>query len=199
MPFCVGPTVYVPKGFLVSGGTFPTLEACSAPVSSRDSVLWGRRATVERASDTIDVAQMGGGCEKPYWGGREFGVIASSVRALGCAESSWAQLCPPGASILPRETQMVKNLPVMPDTRVQSLGGEDALEKEMATCSSILAWRIPWTEEPGRLQSMGSQRVRHDWATSLSLSLPRVGTGLALGTPQWAPCPQETRTGAPQP
>ena len=44
---------------------------------------------------------------------------------------------------------MVKNLPVMPDTWVQSLGGEDALEKEMATCSSILAWRIPWTEEPG--------------------------------------------------
>ena len=45
------------------------------------------------------------------------------------------------------------------------------MEKEMATHSSILAWRIPWTEEPGRLQSMGSQRVRHDWATSLSLSL----------------------------
>ena len=50
---------------------------------------------------------------------------------------------------------MVKNLPVMPDTWVQSLGGEDALEKEMATCSSILAWKIPWTEEPGGLQSLG--------------------------------------------
>ena len=49
-------------------------------------------------------------------------------------------------------------------------GQEDPLEKEMATHSSILAWRIPWTEEPGRLQSMGSQRVGHDWATSLSLS-----------------------------
>ena len=53
------------------------------------------------------------------------------------------------------------------DHRVQSLGQEDLLEKEMATHSSILAWKIPWTEEPGRLLSMGSQRVRHDWATSL--------------------------------
>ena len=50
----------------------------------------------------------------------------------------------------------------MQETQVQSLGGEDALEKGMATHASILAWRIPWTEEPGRLQSMGSQRVGHD-------------------------------------
>ena len=57
---------------------------------------------------------------------------------------------------------MVKNLPTMQETRVQSLGQEDLLEKEMATHSSILAWKIPWTEEPGRLQSMGSQRVRHN-------------------------------------
>ena len=52
---------------------------------------------------------------------------------------------------------MVKCLPTMQETRVQSLGREDLLEKEMATDSSILAWRIPWTEKPGRLQSMGSQ------------------------------------------
>ena len=58
--------------------------------------------------------------------------------------------------------QMVKHLPTMQETRVQSLGREDLLEKEMATHSSILAWRIPWMEEPGRLQSMGSQRVRHN-------------------------------------
>ena len=58
--------------------------------------------------------------------------------------------------------QMVKNLPAMWETRVQSLGWEDPLEKEMATHSNILAWKIPWTEEPGGLQSMGSQRVRHD-------------------------------------
>ena len=58
--------------------------------------------------------------------------------------------------------QMVKRLPTMQDTRVQSLGWEDLLEKEMATHSSVLAWKIPWTEEPGRPQSMGSQRVGHD-------------------------------------
>ena len=58
--------------------------------------------------------------------------------------------------------QMAKNLPAMQETLVQSLGGEDPLEKEMATHSRILAWRIPWTEEPGGLQSMGSQRVGLD-------------------------------------
>ena len=58
--------------------------------------------------------------------------------------------------------QMVKNLPKMQKTRVQFLNWEDALGKGMATHSSILAWRIPWTEEPGRLQSMGLQRVGHD-------------------------------------
>ena len=57
--------------------------------------------------------------------------------------------------------QMLKHLPTMWETRVQSLGQEDLLEKEMATHSSILAWKILWTEEPGRLQSMGSQRVGH--------------------------------------
>ena len=58
--------------------------------------------------------------------------------------------------------QTVKYLPTMRETQVRSLGREGPLEKEMATHSSILAWRIPWTEEPGRLQSMGSKRVRHD-------------------------------------
>ena len=58
--------------------------------------------------------------------------------------------------------QSVKRLPMMQETWVQSLGQEDLLEKEMATHSSILAWKIPWTEEPDRLQSMGSQRVGHD-------------------------------------
>ena len=59
-------------------------------------------------------------------------------------------------------TQTVKNLPAMQDTWVQYLGWENPLEKEVATHSSILAWRTPWTEELGRLQSMGSQRVGHD-------------------------------------
>ena len=57
---------------------------------------------------------------------------------------------------------MVKNLPAMQEIWVRSLGREDLLEKGMATHSSILAWKIPWTEEPGGLQSMGSQRVVHD-------------------------------------
>ena len=57
---------------------------------------------------------------------------------------------------------MVKNPPAMQEAQVQSLGREDPLEKGMATHSSILAWKIPWTEEPGRLQSMGSQRVGHN-------------------------------------
>ena len=58
--------------------------------------------------------------------------------------------------------QMVKNLPSMQETRVQSLNWEDSLGEENATQSSIFAWEIPWTEEPGRLKSIGSQRVEHD-------------------------------------
>ena len=64
--------------------------------------------------------------------------------------------------------QMVMGLPVMQETWVQSLGQDGPLEKEMATHPSILAWKIPWMEEHGRLQSMGSPRVRHKSATSLS-------------------------------
>ena len=64
-----------------------------------------------------------------------------------------------GASLV---AQLVKNLPAMQETQVRSLGQEDPLEKEMATHSSNLAWKIPWTEKPGRLQSMRSQRVGHD-------------------------------------
>ena len=65
--------------------------------------------------------------------------------------------------------QRVKSLPAMWETQVWSLDWQDPLEKEMANHSSILAWRIPWMEEPGRLQSMGLRTVRHNWATSLSL------------------------------
>ena len=65
----------------------------------------------------------------------------------------------------PLVAQMVKNSPAMQETCVWFLGWEDPLEEGMATHSSIFAWTIPWTEEPGGLQSMGSQRVRHSWAT----------------------------------
>ena len=70
---------------------------------------------------------------------------------------SWDQH--PWASVV---AQTVKCLPAVQETQVQSLGWEDPLGKEMATHSSILAWKIPWTEEPGGLQSMGLQRVRHN-------------------------------------
>ena len=66
--------------------------------------------------------------------------------------------------------QSVKSLPTMWETWVRPLGWEDSLEKAVATHSSTLAWKIPWTEKPGRLQSMGSQRVGHDWATLLHFS-----------------------------
>ena len=69
---------------------------------------------------------------------------------------------------LDRVAQTVKRLSTMQETWVRSLGREDLLEKEMAIHSSTIAWKIPRTEEPGRLQSMGSQRVGHDWATSLT-------------------------------
>ena len=70
--------------------------------------------------------------------------------------------------------QMVKNLPAIRETWTQSLSWEDPLKKGMATLSSILAWRIPWTEEPGRLQSMGSQRVEHDWATNTYIHISLI-------------------------
>ena len=78
--------------------------------------------------------------------------------------------------------QLVKNLPAMQETQVQSLGVEDPLEKETETHSSILACKIPWIEEPGRLQSMGVQRVRHDLATKPPQVLtfwPPRGTGFS--------------------
>ena len=78
---------------------------------------------------------------------------------------------------------MVKNLPAMPETRVWSLNWKDPLEAGMATHSSILAWRIPWTEEPGGAQSMGSQRVRHAWATKLSTTVGKINS-------EWVVCPK---------
>ena len=67
---------------------------------------------------------------------------------------------------------MVKNLPAMRKTRVRFLGWEDPLEKEMAIHSSTLAWKIPWMEEPDRLQSMGSQRVGHNFTFTFTFNMP---------------------------
>ena len=77
---------------------------------------------------------------------------------------------------------VVKNLPAMQETGVQSLGQEDSLEKEMATHASILAGRIPWTEEPGGLQSVGVTRVGHDLVTKTTktISPPYMTTGKTI-------------------
>ena len=82
------------------------------------------------------------------------------------ATSSWLLAC--------LVAKMVKNLPAMQETWVWSLGQEDPLEKGMATHSNILAWKITWTEKPGGLQSIGSQRVRHDWAASTHTHIYKV-------------------------
>ena len=97
----------------------------------------------------------------------EHGLVLKNIYLylFGCTRASQVAL-------------VVKNLPAMQETWVWTLGWEDPLQEGMATHSSTLAWRIPWTEEPGRLQSMGSQRVRHDWATkhsTLPNSSPAVG------------------------
>ena len=93
---------------------------------------------------------------------------------LGGGKSSWSHSCHTG-SIYVLEGLIIVSSPVaqsyiplsMWETQVQSLGWEDPLEKGMETHSSILAWEIPWTEEPGRVQSMGSKRVGHDWVIYL--------------------------------
>ena len=97
----------------------------------------------------------------------------SKVAFFSCTMKALTRRCPNTGPFLKLMydwaflvAQMVKNLPAMQETWVWSMGQEDPLEGEMTTYSSILAWRIPWTEEPGRLQSMRSQRVRHDWVTN---------------------------------
>ena len=83
--------------------------------------------------------------------------------------------------------QTVKRLPTVWETQVRSLDQEDPLEKELATHSSPLAWKIPWMEEGGRLQSMELQRVGHDWATSLSLTVFEFVSGLNDPSLPWTP------------
>ena len=86
-------------------------------------------------------------------------------RSLIKRSGLWFQYLPHIRLLLSLVAQLVKNLPAVWETWVQSLDWEGPLEKGIATHSRILARRIPWTEEPGRLQSMGSQRVKHDWVT----------------------------------
>ena len=86
--------------------------------------------------------------------------------------------------------QTVKRLPTIQETRVQSLGWEDLLEKEMATCSSILAWRIPWTEKPGEPPAMGSEsdtteQLTHTNAVFISFTVFFINTLSVKGLPWW--------------
>ena len=94
----------------------------------------------------------------------------SHVSLIGLRDSGWSWVVERGASLV---AQMVKNPPAMPETLLWFLGREDPLEKGEAAHSRILAWEISWTEEPGGLQSMGSQRIRHDWACVQSLQVSR--------------------------
>ena len=103
------------------------------------------------------------------------GTVITHATFISSVSLVWASLV----------AQRLKRLPGMQETRVRSLGWEDSLEKEMATHSSIHAWRLPWTEEPGRLQSTGSQRVGHDWASSLSLYLHSAAQSVVYSEELW--------------
>ena len=123
------------------------LASCTVLSQSRvESVFTGSSAGEEFACNAGDSGSIPGSGRSP---GEGIGYPL---------QYSWASL----------EAQMVKNPPAMQETWVRSLGWADPLEEGMATHSSILAWRISWTEEPGGLQSMRSQRVRHNWVTKHS-------------------------------
>ena len=128
------------------------------------------------------------------WYGRHYSLHRSLLRSHKIPLKTWVHLKLP---LYPRVTtakkqsphiinrasmvaQMVTRLPAMLENWVWSPGKEDPLEKEMATHSCILAWKIPWTKEPSRLQSMGLQRVRHDWMTSLSFSFTSLTCSPAI-------------------
>ena len=137
---------------------------------------WGleESGTTERLHFHFSLSSIGEGNGNPLqcsclenprdrgaWWAAVYGVAQSRTRLKRLSSSSSSNAHQGPVAL------MVKNLSAMQETWVQSLGQEDPLEKGMATHSSILAWSIPWTEEPGRLQSIGSQRVGHDWATNI--------------------------------
>ena len=118
----------------------------------------------------MSTQRMGVFLKPESWFSQAFliGALGISIRLI------WASLV----------AQRLKHLPPMRETWVRSLGREDPLEKEMAIHSSLLAWRISWMEKPGRLQSTGSQRVGHDWATSPYLTYSWLGVEIVTGGQQ---------------
>ena len=115
---------------------------------------------------------------------------SESVICIHTSTASWTSLPPPTPHHPSRSSQstilvaqMVKNLPAMQETQVWSLGREDPLEKGMATHSSILTWRIPWTEQRDGLQSMGLQRAVHDWATNTPTSMYYIHGNVHMSNP----------------
>ena len=135
---------------------------------------WGGQSTRVSASASLP-PKKSQGWSPSEWTGWNFWVDTSKETAFAQPhrQEILAITCQPIGYFLPSflVAQMLKHLPTMQETQVWFLGWEDLLEKEMATHSGTLAWKIPWTEERCRLQPMGSQRFGHDWATLLSLLL----------------------------
>ena len=127
-------------------------QACWAGV---DAGLAGRTASAGQG--VRDLVR----CRRPDSDSSSAPLSLSRDTVAQCSQRP-APVGKPKCLITGTVAQRVKNLPVIQETQVQTLGGEDPLEKRKATHSSILAWRIPWIEEPGGLQSMGSQRVGHN-------------------------------------
>ena len=139
------------------------------------------------STPAVPTQGMPGNIQRPFWLPHlgEVGIATGIVgRIQGCSYIPYNRKTH-GQQEVSLEAQMVKNLPAM-GTQIQSLGQEDPLEKGKGTCSSILAWRIPCIEEPGRLHSKGWLRVRHDRATNyrtIRNDLARMGIGPKLRTP----------------
>ena len=139
-------------------------------VAGAVSCLQGKRHRVSTASPGAALeADREAHCEKKPSSG--LGVWGEKRAHNSCCRISALKKLFPRISLV---AQMAQCLPTGQESWVRFLGQEDPLEKEMATRSSTLAWKIPWTEDPGSLQPMGSQRVRNNWAASLSLSRPQM-------------------------